>query len=450
MDGVQLKKFMLKKAQIAIKKLGSTNRARWVIFSPFDEITPSQFSSQIQKFDVTLNPAEVFGIWKLCGIKNRVMKYEDFVKFLYFEMPPSAFDADSYFQFYELVKSRKHLLLPRFVGCDPESTGFIKITDFFDIMHALIPQSTDIEISILSQNYDSQVDGTLNYYLMMSDFNSSNKINPPKHTFKENALVFSENTIPPPNVRFPGYGGRGPLDPEVFLEANRPKMRRNSFSELEIRPLSVNTAPPQIEVKSIPKTPQRNEIRAESRIPRIQTTMEAIIQAKQRLANSISKLGSAQEFFGRWQNGSLIGAEEIHNGILAESQYDFSLELLYMLMQNNGGPFTMSEFVSLISDAEAWKSQKVDFNKLRKDTEEDVVLTRIAQRTAGTQWEEAVYDAVSAQTFVEGLMKVKVYINTNNVLSLYDRLGTNGLINAIKEKARSLMVGEAGKNPCED
>ena len=441
MDGVQLKKFMIKKAQVAIKKLGSTNRSRWINFSPFDELTPSQFSAQILKYGVTLNPAESFGLWKWCGIKSRVMKFEEFVKFLYFEMPPTPYDQDSFFQFYELVKSKKHILLSRCEGCDPDSTGFIRITDFYDIIHAILPQSTDIEISILSQNYDSNADGTLNYYLMMSDFNSSNN-NAPHHSFKENALIFSEQTAPIPNIRYPGKGGRGPVDPEVFLEFNKPKGHRNSFCESDYLPQTIIVPPPKSEI-NIPKTPQRME----PKTTRINVPLDTLMKSKQRLAATISKLGSAQEFFNKWQNGSVIGAEEIHNGILNDNNIDFPMDILKILVQNNEGPFSLSEFVSLISDADAWTSKHVDFLKLRKDTEEDVVLTRIAQRTAGTKWEEFVATAISPQTFTDGLQKVHVYINPANVQSLYDRLGTNGLINAVKEKARLL---NSNQNPSND
>lgn len=469
MDGVMLKKFMIKKAQIAIKKIGSTNRARWVLFSPFDEITPSQFASQLQKFDVSLNPAEAYALWKECGIKSRVMKFEDFVKFIYYEMPPSAYDNDSYFQFYELIKSRKHLLLPHFMGCDPESTGFIKITDFFDICHSILPQSTDIEISLFCQNYDTQNNGTINYYQIMSDFNASTnkskpvyKIKTPTRDIKDNMLIFSEDLTRLPYTRGPGFGGRGKLDPEVFLGTNRGKSRRNSFSDVEPFPNNYNYTDI---TRNIPKTPQsqrvtfqkssnlennpnqnlRNPPKSTIKIP-LNTSLETVMSAKQKLATSISKVGSAQDFFTKWQNGTILGADDIHTGLLAELQYDFPIDLLHIIVQCNGGPFTLSEFVSMISDVEAWKTKKVDFSKLRRETEEDVVLTRIAQRTVGKQWENAVYEAMTPKSFVEGLQKVNVYITENDIQTLYDRLGTNGLINAVKEKMKSLYVGELTEN----
>lgn len=473
MDGVMLKKFMIKKAQIAIKKIGSTNRARWVLFSPFDEITPSQFATQLQKFDVSLNPAEVYALWKKCGIKSRVMKFDDFVKFIYYEMPPTPYDNDSYLQFYELVRSRKHLFLQHFMGCDPESTGFIKITDFFDICHSLLPQSTDVEISLFCQNYDTQNNGTLNYFQMMSDFNTSSlnektkpvyEIKTPIRNVQDNMLIFSEDLARLPYTRGPGFGGRGQLDPEVFLGTNRNKSRRNSFSDVEAFPsdnfnynnISRNTPrTPQtsrVVFQTSSKTPdelEKNQNRVSPKsvytLP-LNTSLETIMNAKQKLATSVSKIGSAQDFFTKWQNGTILGADDIHTGLLAELQYDFPIDLLHIIVQCNGGPFTLSEFVSMISDAEAWKTKKVDFTKLRRETEEDVVLTRIAQRTVGKPWEETVYEAATPKSFVEGLHKVNVYITENDIQTLYDRLGTNGLINAIKDKTKSLYVGELTEN----
>lgn len=477
MEGIVLKKFMLKKAQIALKNLGTTNRARWVLFSPFDELTPLQFSKQLTNWDVSLNPAECFALWKMCGIKTKIMKYEDFVKFLYYEMPQSIYDSDSFLQFYELLRSRKHLLMPLFLGCDTESTGFIKISEFYDLIRSIMPQATDFEISQLCQNYDSQNNGTLNYYLVMSDLNASSltdKAKPNTESFSQksqeaqgNMLLFSEDLIQPPFTRGPGFGGRGELDPEVFPDA-RKKLRRNSFSDMDD---FISEHPyPQKESPRISQTPQKINFHLSEKIedhtskteppteshkvtfelsetinppkPEINTNIqqftlssETVVNAKQMLAAAIIKIGSAHEFFTKHQNGTTLTAEEIHDGIYNDSNYDFPIDTLHLLIQCNGGPFSLSEFVSLISDAEQYKTKKVDFSKLRLDTEEDVVLTRIAQRTAGKVWETHVSSAATPKQFVNGLAQSNIYISENSITTLFDRLGTDGLISAIKEKA---------------
>jgi hypothetical protein len=174
MDGVALRAFLLKKAQCAIKNLAPMNRTRWIIFSPFEELTPLQFADRLGKYGVSVNPQEVVALWREADVFTPTITYEGFLKYLYHRMPPSLFDAESSHSFFDSIAQCRNKLLSSFLQIDSEGRGFVTIDDFSKICRSVRSQSRESDIQKIADRYDTNRNGTVNYYyLLLSDLASA-------------------------------------------------------------------------------------------------------------------------------------------------------------------------------------------------------------------------------------------------------------------------------------
>lgn len=468
MDGVMVKKHMIKKAQIAIKQLGVTDASRWSALSPFDELTAKQFAGLLAKFNVSVNPEEVKALWKMTGITTPTLDFKGFVQFLYCNMPPSPFDPDSLTSFFDSLSHYRNSLLPWFTANDLECTGSLPNNKFEQVIRQVRPQTTDIEIAKLTQKYSSDKPGHVNYFLLLSDLSSAAERNTTEldptprpvtglqtPTKAPQLMQVKMNDLNLPAIqhstgccRGPGNGCRGKLDPEIFPgcqpptrgfipEEDLPKspncscqVRRNSFSE-------VKAAATPVQVKISPRTPQRPP--PQPRTVKLEGTNRSD-EAARELAKRFEESGSAQAFFHKWQNNGKLGVDEIHNGVFSDFEIDFPTDDLKAIADAHGGPFTLSDFVALISRSIRKPERTVNLTQLRKETEDDVVLTRIAERTYGKKWEEATSAAVTADDFISGLRTIGVFMCSDDIRDMFDSNGKDAFIDTIKERQRAIFA----------
>lgn len=439
---------MLKKLQIAIRKLAPTDRCRWVIFSPFEELTAAQFATRTFNLGVSLNKGEVVAIWKHVGINSDVFYFDDFVRLLYFDMSPTDFDDSSYTHFFSLLCSRKCPLLRAFSQADPEQSGFINFEDFSAICESVLPQAPKVGISKIMEQYDTMGNGHLNYFLLMSDINTAivkTTEAGPVNTFsspKANKIVPSLSSSAPAqyftpqksDIRRPGFGGRSGLDPEIFPEAQILESQRESysFSKTHTQPSTPHfrsyneLEKPKIEMRS-PK-PIFQTYEPPSRALQAETTKLETIK------NHIDNIGSAQSFFHKWQtNMHLLTPAEIHEGLLNDADVNIPVEAIAQVFPPS---MTLGEFVSIIGKETKQEpkieAEIVDFDAMQQQIRENVVLERIAEKTLNTDWEARLADTHTANEFVLGLRQMSIYICLSDVVNIYQKLGPQGMMAAIR------------------
>jgi hypothetical protein len=401
MDGVALRAFLRKKAQCAIRNLAPTNRARWVIFSPFAELTPLQFADRLGHYGVSVNPAEVVTLWRETGVFTPTITYESFLKFLYHRMPPSQFDMESRQFFFDSLAQCRSRLMSSFLECDPDGRGVVTLADFTKICQSICPQSIESNIQKLAERYDTQAEGSVNYYLLLSDL-----------------AVARPASI----GRGPNNAGYGPLDPEIFSD-----VRRSRTYAQEAPP----PVPPRVSTPPLPNFARTCPLASPPRI------CHHPILTIQKLASAIESLGSAKQFFNTFQKDGFLGAEGIERGT------QFSLDDIQPLVALYGGPFTLSQWVHLISDGAHPRAAPVDFAQLRRMIEDDVVLTRIATRTRGTNWEELTSSCTTCDEFVQALRKLKIHISVSDIRDMYESHGKDAFIDAIKSRTTQSPVKHA-------
>jgi hypothetical protein len=75
-----------------------------------------------------------------------------------------------------------------------------------------------------------------------------------------------------------------------------------------------------------------------------------------------------------------------------------------------------------------------DWARLRKDVENDVVLSHLAERTEGANLEEITREATTADEFVRDLLKLRVFVSADDIREMFDGSGKDGLLAAIHAK----------------
>ncbi|EAY00513.1 hypothetical protein TVAG_350090 [Trichomonas vaginalis G3] len=153
---------LTRKIQDKIRALGPTNISRWNSFCGFDEMTQSQFAQRSTSLGVRVNKEDIQAIWKECGIKENIIDFKSFVRFI-------SLNRTTIFNLPENTERTRQRLIQKFLQYDSRATGFVSIEQFDDIAH---------DFSIMYENcdkYDTNHDGRFNYFQFMSDINSQNQ-----------------------------------------------------------------------------------------------------------------------------------------------------------------------------------------------------------------------------------------------------------------------------------
>jgi Ca2+-binding EF-hand superfamily protein len=380
MDRVKLRRFLLRKTQCALRSLARTNHERWGLLTPFTELTPAQFSQSLAKCGVSLHPDEAAALWREAGVLAPTLSFQAFLRLLHHRMPPSLFDARSGRAFVASLARRSAKLRCALAAADAGRTGFVPLAEFLRACEAARPQAPECQLRLLAERYDVNGDGTVNYSLLLADLASARD----------------------PAARGPANPGYGPLDPDIFPHARRPRPRAGA---------SAAAAPAASFAKSCPTRPQNCEI----------ITL-------QKLAGYIENTGSAQQFFNAFQRDGRLGGAEIAAGV------PFPVDAIHQLVATYEGPFTLSRWVHLISDGASHRRAPIDFASLRRMVEDDVVLERIAERARGTKWEEVTRPATTADEFVQSLRKIKIHVNTDDIRAMYEGHGKAAFVAAIRRR----------------
>jgi hypothetical protein len=148
----------------------------------------------------------------------------------------------------------------------------------------------------------------------------------------------------------------------------------------------------------------------------------------QKLSLAVENSGGADQFFTTFQKGGFLDVPEIQAGTQLPQSDIAGLVALY------GGPFTRNQWVRLISSR-----LPEDLPRLRSSIEADVVLTRLAERTRGTNWEELANASTTADEFVQVFRTLKLHCDTD-IRQLYESEGKDAFIAAIKVRADRLAL----------
>jgi hypothetical protein len=150
----------------------------------------------------------------------------------------------------------------------------------------------------------------------------------------------------------------------------------------------------------------------------------------QKLWAAIQSHGTAEQFFNAFQNNSELGTREIAGGCrLPIAEVEKAM--------GRGGPFNQQEFCDVVAQWGSLQAEPINVQLRRQATEEGVVMGRIAERTAGRNWEEVTRECGTANEFARALRNVQVYVSADDIRSMFERGGRDGFVAAIKEYSRT-------------
>ena len=94
----------------------------------------------------------------------------------------------------------------------------------------------------------------------------------------------------------------------------------------------------------------------------------------------------------------------------------------------------MSAFVRMLGDGAKYAEDISSIDGMKKTTEDEAMLIRIADQAVGTKWEDAVLYSRSAEDIVHSFAKLGINANENDIRLLTSKYGLVGFVDAIKAR----------------
>lgn len=267
-----------------------------------------------------------------------------------------------------------------------------------------------------------------NYSPTDSDSFSNLKLNSSSHTSPK------YNVNSNSNYRRSASGGRGRLDPAIFgdngaMQNNTANSSSGGRGRLDPsifgqRPTS-DGLPEQI-VKHADDYVNAEHVEG--------LTPNQLIEL---ISKQVSRLyRGSKQCFTKWRGPKhdFLDANDIRDGLARDANILIPLSDLQVIVNQYKGPMTMSTFVRMLGDGSRFALNNSSIEGMKKTTEDEAALIRIADQIIGTQWEEMVIRSGSVEDIVKEFEAMGVYTNEDDVNRLTSKLGRMGFINAIKAR----------------
>ena len=269
--------------------------------------------------------------------------------------------------------------------------------------------------------------GQSNYSLTESDNYSNIKLNSPSQSPKY-------NTSPSINYRRSASGGRGRLDPAIFGENTSMQNKAATTSSGGRGRLDPSIFGQRPVNDGVPEQPIKhaddyvNAERVEGLTPN---------QLIELISKQVSRLyRGSKQCFTRWRGSKhdFLDANDIRDGLARDANILVPLSDLQVIVNQYKGPMAMSTFVRMLGDGSRFALNNSSIEGMKKTTEDEASLIRIADQIIGTQWEDMVIRSGSVEDIVKGFESMGVYTNEEDVNRLTAKLGRMGFVNAIRAR----------------
>lgn len=383
-----------RKIQDKIRGLGSTNASRWSTFCGFDEMTPSQFAQKAKSLGVRMTKEEVLTMWKQCGIKDQLIDFKAFVRFI-------SLNRTSIFNLPENTERTRQRLIQRFLEFDKRASGYVTIDQFDDIAH---------DFSIMYENcdkYDTRHDGTFNYFQFMSDINNPNPsksqkivdIPNPQSEMKEEKPQIQANSQPtlvPPKqiVEIPQVSEKQSRLPAYFV----PSIARLSQP-------SVDAQPEAMEIK--------DTVLSQQEIYDGQTAVITLAKLATQYKTNLSELCADVQF------GDKITIANLQRLL----KFNFTDTQIFYITEEYGDPMSRSSLFRLVSDGE--KIEKARMMRGQKgfdliESEIEAVLKWLRDNSCGWNYKELA-KAKTAEEASHLLAMRSIFITADDLRHAYNK-----------------------------
>lgn len=279
-----------------------------------------------------------------------------------------------------------------------------------------------------NNNYSpSRSNGPNNYSMSDSDSFSNLKINSPSQSSPK------FNTNPNTNYRKSASGGRGRLDPAIFGENSKQNNAATTSSggRGRLDPSIFGQRPINDGVPEQPIKHADDYVNAE-RVEGL--TPNQLIEL---ISKQVSRLyRGSKQCYTRWRGAKhdLLDANDIRDGLARDANILVPLSDLQVIVNQYKGPMAMSTFVRMLGDGSRFALTNSSIEGMKKTTEDEAALIKIADQIIGTQWEDMVIRSGSVEDIVKGFESMSVYTNEDDVNRLTAKLGRMGFVNAIRAR----------------
>lgn len=261
-----------------------------------------------------------------------------------------------------------------------------------------------------------------------------------KSSLSHSSINFYQNSPSAPSQndyykegRRTASGGRGRLDPTIFHECNSsPKIYGTSSGGRGRLDPSIFGHPPQAE--SMPEQPIKhaddyvNAERVEGLTP------NQLIELISKQVSRVSR--GSRQCYAKWRGSThdYLDANDLRDGLARDANILVPLRDLQLVIRQYGGPMTMSSFVRMLGDGGKFAESNSSIDGMKKATEDEAALIRIADQVIGTQWENMVIKSPRTEDIVKGFESMGVYTNEEDIQRLTSKLGKIGFVDAIKAR----------------
>ena len=249
---------------------------------------------------------------------------------------------------------------------------------------------------------------------------------------------------PPPRTYFsprssggsPGSGGRGKLDPDIFgqYQQKSPPASPSSGGRGKLDPAIFGEKPV---IQGMPEQPEFN---ADDCTNAERVNGLAPAQLVELISKQVGKyFRGGKQCFSKWRGkDDYLTANDIRNGLAKDANILVPLRDLNIIVDQYGGPLSLSSFVRLLSDGSSYAERHSSMRGMRQTTEDESSLIRIADQVEGNEWEDVVMKARNAEEMSRGFRQIGMRVSEDDIRTLMSKLGRGGLVNAIKARLSSI------------
>ena len=232
-----------------------------------------------------------------------------------------------------------------------------------------------------------------------------------------------------------GSGGRGRLDPTIFGEGpSRSGMSSSGESSGGGRGrLDPSIFGQRSTRDDLPEQPVQHadDFVGAERMDGLTPTQLVEVIAKQ--VSRVSR--GSKQCYTKWRGtNDLLDANDIRDGLARDANILVPLRDLQLIVSHYGGPMSMSTFVRMLGDGARYADQNSTIAGVKRASEDEAALLRIADQVIGTQWETMVLRARNAEEIARGFSAMGVHVSETEIGTLTSKLGKTGLVDAIKAR----------------
>ena len=387
---------MLKNVFNHLISLDLDNNNRWDKFCEIKVLTFDQFKKRIKEFGFEINDNEFLIYFKKAQIDSNNIDFYSFQLFLKFYINENELFKSILNDIKEFFFKNEIKILNYFIKNDENKTGLIEINLFDEVFQIINFQIFLNDLIILKLHYSTNNFNLFNYYFFLYEI----------HQLKPLKLEIIENEIES-NIRGPGNGGRGPLDPEIF------RIRKSFGYE-------------KIEQKKFPQTPQPIHKKIENNIDSLKTINKTALMISSRFKYTV--------FFNKWQKGGILTLNEFNNAIKNEFGQSLSNEEYEKILELYGNKFSLSTFMKLFSQSSLTKDINItNNNNNNKFVEDEVVLEWISQRIKNKNWKNLILNSKNPSELTNKLHEIQIYVEEKDILKLMNNFTLEEIVNSIEK-----------------